>query len=194
MITVCFYPMDIRDSGQKDPEPNIQTGKQQQFHEATRTSGRIPEIRDIKVIKVIPGGHQLLCLPPVISGLLGAVQFLIVPATHCTRVTEPDPRRERPPPRKKERKGKSLRSSGGRYFQPQPRLSVNTGGLHPITSAVRHQQRGERRDETPVSGSSQWEALFQRGQVERLTNLLHLLEYAPQWKAQCVSVTVILFF
>lgn len=67
MITANFYPMDISDSGQKDLEPNMQTNRKTMANEATRMSGRISEIRDINVIKLIPRRLQLLYLLDVIS-------------------------------------------------------------------------------------------------------------------------------
>lgn len=67
-------------------------------------SGRISEIRDINVIKPIPWRHQLLDLLDVISRLLEAVRFLIVPAAHRTWVRESDPRREQLPMRGEEKK------------------------------------------------------------------------------------------
>lgn len=116
-----LYPMDMRESGQKDLEPNMQTNRKTTANEATRMSGRISEIRDINVIKLIPWRHQLLYLLDVISWLLEAVRFLLVPATHRTRVRESDPRREQPPMRRKRRRKKSTTSiqSSSRYFQPQ---------------------------------------------------------------------------
>lgn len=115
------------------------------------------------------------------------MQFLIVPATHCTWVRESDPRREQlPMRRKRRRKNTSSIQSRSRYFQPQHPLSVNTGGLRPITSAKRHQQKGERRERVPVRAGGQWEGLFESGnggrrreQVGSLTNLLHPLQRAP---------------
>lgn len=190
-----FYPLDIRDSGQKDLEPNMQTNRKTTANEAMRMSGRISEIRDINVIKPIPRRHRLLYLLDIISWLLEAVQFLIVPATHCARVSDSDlpdgskhhwggRRRRR---RKEEKKKNAIQSSGGRYFQVLRLPSVNTGRLHPITSAVRHQQMGERRERTPIRGSGQWERSHQWGrkersheQVESLTNLLCLLQYAAR--------------
>lgn len=157
--------MDMRDSGQKDLEPNMQTNRKTTANEATRMSGRISEIRDINVIKRIPWRHQLLYLLDVISWLLEAVQFLIVPATRCTWVRESDPRREQLPMRRKRRRKTNTTSiqSSSRYFQSQHPLSVNTGGLRPITSAERHQQKGERRERVPVRAGSQWEGLFKSG-------------------------------
>lgn len=67
MITAYFYPLDIRDSGQKDLEPNMQTNRKTTANEATRMSGRISEIRDINVIKLIPRRHWLFYLLDVIS-------------------------------------------------------------------------------------------------------------------------------
>lgn len=116
------------------------------------------------------------------------MQFLIVPTTRCTWVRESDPRREQLPMRRKRRRKKNTTSiqSSSRYFQSQRPLSVNTGGLRPITSAERHQPRGERQERVPVRGGSQWEALFKSGsggrrreQVGSLTNLLNPLQRAP---------------
>ncbi len=67
MITLYFNPMDIRDSRQKDLEPNMQTHMKTTTNEATRTSSRISQIRDINVIKLIPWRHQHLCLLDLIS-------------------------------------------------------------------------------------------------------------------------------
>lgn len=67
MITSYFYPMVIRDSGQKDLKPNMQTNIKTTANEATRMSSRISEIRDINVIKLIPWRHLLLDLLDVIS-------------------------------------------------------------------------------------------------------------------------------
>lgn len=193
--------MDMRDSGQKDLEPGMQTNRKTTANEATRMSGRISEIRDINVIKLIPRRHRLLYLLDVISWLLEAVQFLIVPATHCTWVRESDPRREPRPMRRKRRRKKNTSSiqSSSRYFQPQQPLSAHTGGLRPITSAERHQQKGERQERLPVRAGSQWEALFESGnrgrrreQVGSLTNLLDSLQRAPGSLA--VSLGLSLFY
>lgn len=67
MITSYFYPMDVRESGQKDLKPNMETNIKTTANEATRMSSRISEIRDINVIKLIPWRHQLLYLLDVIS-------------------------------------------------------------------------------------------------------------------------------
>lgn len=67
MIPATLYPMDMRDSGQKDLEPGMQTNRKTTANEATRMSGRISEIRDINVIKLIPRRHRLLYLLDVIS-------------------------------------------------------------------------------------------------------------------------------
>lgn len=105
MITAALYPLDIRQSGQKDLERNMQTNRKTTANEATRMSGRISEIRDVNVIKPVPRRHRLLCLLDVISGLLGAAQSLSVPpATRRTWVRESDPRRERRPMRRERRR------------------------------------------------------------------------------------------
>lgn len=59
MITSYFYPMDIRDSGPKDLEPKGGTNIETTANEATRMSGRIGEIRNINVIKLIARRHRL---------------------------------------------------------------------------------------------------------------------------------------
>lgn len=87
----------------------MQTNRKTTANEATRMSGRISEIRDINVIKLIPWRHRLLYLLDVISWLLEAVQFLIVPATHCTRVSDSDPRQEQLPLRKKKKEEEEKR-------------------------------------------------------------------------------------
>lgn len=171
-----------------------------------RMSGRISEIRDINVIKLIPRRHRLLYLLDVISRLLEAVQFLIVPAMHCKRVSDSDPdgsnyhwgRRRR---KKKKKKKNAIQSSGDRYSQVLRLLSVNTSRLHPITSAVRHQQIGERREWMPVRASGQWEHLLKLGRKERsheqvvsLTNLLYLLQYAAHSGKLAISLWSALVF
>lgn len=67
VITAALYPTDMGDSGQKDLEPHMQTNRKTTANEATRMSGRISEIRDINVIKLIPRRHRLLYLLDVIS-------------------------------------------------------------------------------------------------------------------------------
>lgn len=199
VITATLYPVDIRDSGQKDLERNMQTNRKTTANEATRMSGRISEIRDINVIKLIPRRHRLLYLLDVISWLLEAVQFLIVPATHSTRVRESDPWREQPPMRRRRRRKKSTSTiqSSSRYFQPQHPPAVNTGELRPITSAARHQQKGERQERVPVRAGSQWEGLFESGnggrrreQVGSLTNLLDSCTRKPR----CVSGIILVLY
>lgn len=93
----------------------MQTNRKTTANEATRMSGRISEIRDINVIKLIPRRHRLLYLLDVISWLLEAVQFLIVPATHFTRVSDCDPGREQLPLRNKKKKEEEKRYSEQRW-------------------------------------------------------------------------------